>query len=95
MRATPCRPRRRRPSRASQRPVLRGVLEVLVFAVLDPADMRWFGGELVGWSAQAVYTLAFLAFWAVIALASSLTLLLAVLPADEVKPARRAPGWPR
>lgn len=72
-----------------------GVLELLVFAVVDPSELRWFGAAPVELSAQAVYTLAFLAFWAVIALASSLTLLLAVLPADEVKPARRAPGWPR
>lgn len=56
--------------------LMAGVLEMLVFSVLDPADMRWFGGELIGWSAQAVYTVSFLIFWAVMATATGLTALL-------------------
>lgn len=72
-----------------------GVLELLVFAVVDPGELRWFGAAPVELSPQAVYTLSFLVFWGVLALASSLTLLLASLPAEDVKPARRAPGWPR
>lgn len=72
-----------------------GVLELLVFAVVDPTELRWFGAAPVELSAQAVYTLAFLVFWAVIALAASLALLLVSLPGEEVRPARRAPGWPR
>jgi hypothetical protein len=72
-----------------------GVLEALVFAVIDPGDLRWFGAAPVQLSAQAVYTVSFLIFWAVIALGASLALLLASLPADEVKPERRSPGWPR
>lgn len=72
-----------------------GVLELLVFAVVDPGELRWFGAAPIELSAQAVYTLSFLIFWGVAALGSTLALLLASLPADEVRPARRAPGWPR
>ena len=54
-----------------------GVLEMLVFAQVDPADLHGFGASGVAWSPQAVYTVAFLAFWAVIAVASSVTLWLA------------------
>lgn len=72
-----------------------GVMELLVFAVVDPGDLRWFGAAPIELSAQAIYTLSFLIFWGVIALASSLALLLVNLPTDEVRPARRAPGWPR
>lgn len=72
-----------------------GVLEALVFAVVDPAELRWFGAAPVQLSAQAVYTVSFLIFWAVVALGSSLALLLVNLPGGEVRPSRHAPGWPR
>jgi len=72
-----------------------GVLEALVFAVVDPRELRWFGAAPVELSAQAVYTVSFLIFWGVCALGASLSLLLVNLPPDDVKPARRAPGWPR
>ena len=72
-----------------------GVLEALVFAVVDPAELRWFGGAPIELSAQAIYTLSFLIFWGVIALGASLALLLVSLPADEAWPQRRSPGWPR
>lgn len=72
-----------------------GVLEALVFAVVDPHELRWFGGAPVELSAQAVYTASFLIFWGVVALGASLALLLVNLPADEAKPHRRSPGWPR
>lgn len=71
-----------------------GVLEMLVFAVIDPGDMRWFGAEPMALSAHAVYTASFLIFWGVIALGASLALLL-VNPPDEGKSARHASGWPR
>ena len=72
-----------------------GVLEALVFAVVDPHELRWFGGAPVELSAQAVYTVSFLIFWGVVALGASLALLLVNLPVDEAKPQRRSPGWPR
>jgi hypothetical protein len=60
-----------------------GVLEMLVFAVIDPADLRWFGGAAIGWSAQAIYTVTFLMFWAAIATAGAMSALLAV-ESDEL-----------
>ncbi|RZI94341.1 MAG: hypothetical protein EOP39_30570 [Rubrivivax sp.] len=72
-----------------------GVLEALVFAVVDPHELRWFGAAPVELPAQAVYTCGFLIFWGVVALGASLTLLLVNLPEDEARPARRSPGWPR
>lgn len=53
-----------------------GVLEMVVFALVDPADLRWFGGETIDLEPRAVYTLAFLVFWAVISIGSALSLLL-------------------
>ncbi len=53
-----------------------GVAEMLVFAVLDPMDLRWFGGEPLGLGRQAVYTLTFLIFWLLFSVGASVTLLL-------------------
>lgn len=63
--------------------VCAGVLEMLVFAVVDPADLHWFGGPPIEWSAQAVYTVTFLIFWTAVASAGALSALLA-LEASEV-----------
>ncbi len=38
------------------------ILEVAVFALVDPLELSWGGGPL-GWSRQAVYTVAFFTFW--------------------------------
>jgi hypothetical protein len=51
-----------------------GVLEMLVFSQVDPAELHGLGASGAGWSPQAIYTLAFLAFWAVISVASAVTL---------------------
>lgn len=56
-----------------------GVLEVLVFAMVDPQDLQWFG-QPVGLSRQGVYTVAFFVFWGVTMLASGLTTLLSISP---------------
>jgi hypothetical protein len=56
--------------------LMAGVLEMLVFAVIDPSDMRWFGGASVEWSRQAIYSISFLIFWVLISTAAALTLLL-------------------
>ncbi len=56
--------------------LMAGVLEVLVFALVDPGELHWLGGAPIVASRQAVYTLAFLAFWAVIAAAGAITALL-------------------
>ena len=60
-----------------------GVLEMLVFAVVDPHDLRWFGGPSIDWPAVAIYSVTFLMFWGAIATAGALTALLS-LTADEV-----------
>lgn len=51
-------------------------LQAVVFAVVDPRELLWFGSPLA-WSRQAVYTAAFFLFWGCSALASGLTALLA------------------
>lgn len=53
-----------------------GVLEVLVFVVVDPASLQWFGIEPLRWPVQAVYTVTFLIFWGVIATSAAFTRLL-------------------
>ena len=62
--------------------LMAGVMELLVFALVDPQDMHWFGHSFAA-SRQAVYTLGFFAFWFVISLSGALTLFLS-LPANEV-----------
>jgi hypothetical protein len=56
-----------------------GVTEMLVFAMVDPQDLQWFGHPLA-MSRQAVYTLAFFAFWILTMTSSVLTTLLAMSP---------------
>jgi apolipoprotein N-acyltransferase len=50
-----------------------GAMALLVFAHVDPSDLHWASGARLAWSRQAVYTLAFFAFWAVIAAACALS----------------------
>ena len=59
-----------------------GVLEVLVFALVDPHELHWGGTPLL-WSRGAVYTVAFFRFWGIAVVSRGVTALLA-LPADEV-----------
>jgi hypothetical protein len=56
-----------------------GLLEVVVFAVVDPQDLHWFG-RAVEMSRQGVYTLAFFVFWGITMVSSALTTLLARSP---------------
>lgn len=56
-----------------------GVLEMLVFALVDPADLHWFGHPLA-LSREGVYTLAFFVFWALTMASSALTTLLSLSP---------------
>jgi hypothetical protein len=57
--------------------LMAGVLEALLFAVVDPNDLRWFGGPSIDWSRQAIYTVTFLIFWGVMSISGALTALLA------------------
>jgi hypothetical protein len=65
------------------------VLDALVFAVVDPGDLRWFGGPSIGWSALTIYSVTFLIFWVGVSAAGMLTLLLS-LSADEINGAPAA-----
>ncbi len=59
--------------------IVAGLLEILVFGLVDPEDLHWFGQPLA-LSRQGVYTLAFFAFWLLTMLSSALTTLLAMSP---------------
>lgn len=56
-----------------------GVLEMLVFAMVDPQDLQWFG-QPVALPRLGVYTVAFFLFWLITMLSSALTTLLAMSP---------------
>jgi hypothetical protein len=58
------------------------VLEMVVFALVDPSDLHWSGSPLA-LSREAVYTLAFFVFWGLTMASSALTTLLA-LPSTEL-----------
>ncbi|MBN9371546.1 hypothetical protein JNX00_14045 [Hydrogenophaga sp. YM1] len=64
--------------------LMAGVLEMLVFAVVDPGELHWQGVAL-DWSRPAVYTVAFFVFWAVTAVACSLSLWLALPPQEALR----------
>ncbi len=52
------------------------VLEIGVFAFVDPTALHTVGGAALQWSETAVYSLAFFFFWAATAAACALTVLL-------------------
>ena len=76
--------------------VMAGVMEALIFAVIDPADLHWFGGEVFDWPRPATYTVSFLIFWFVISLSGAITALLMTEPDDALRErVRRArKEWP-
>ena len=57
--------------------LMAGVLEMLLFAVLDPQSLQWFGQPLQ-LSREAVYTLSFFIIWLLTMASSGLTILLAM-----------------
>jgi hypothetical protein len=62
--------------------LLAGVLEMLVFALVDPSQLHWHG-QALEWSREAVYTVSFFVFWAVIAASGALTAVLVTPAADD------------
>lgn len=60
------------------------LLELAVFALVDPHDLQW-AGQPLGWSRLGAYSAAFFLFWAVSTVGCALTALLV----------RRAAGPPR
>ena len=73
--------------------LMAGVLEMLVFSVVDPGTLHWFGSDPITLSRTAIYSLAFFVFWLAISLAGALTALLQRTP-DELNetPSRMWPG---
>ena len=64
-----------------------GILEMVVFALVDPESLHGFFGEELSLSRAAIYTLAFFLFWAAAAAAASISLWLA-----EAQPGRPRQG---
>jgi len=60
--------------------VAAAVLEALVFAVVDPADLHGLGGGALGWSRATTYSLGFLVFWATTGAACAVTAWLVAAP---------------
>lgn len=56
--------------------VMAAVLDALVFVIVDPNTLHWFGTEPFRASASAVYSIAFLVFWLVISTSGAITHLL-------------------
>jgi len=55
--------------------LMAGVMEILVFSMVDPEDLQWFGQQLE-FSRQGIYTMAFFAFWLIIGISGALSVLL-------------------
>ncbi len=70
--------------------MMAGVLEGLVFSVVDPTELR-FGPYPIDASPQAVYSVAFLAFWALLSTSGALTALLWIDPDAQEAPPREPP----
>jgi hypothetical protein len=56
--------------------LMAGVVEMVVFAMVDPQDLHWINGAPVQLSTKGIYTLAFFFFWGAISMAGALTSLL-------------------
>jgi len=62
-----------------------GLLEMLVFALVDPQDLHW-AGQALPLSSQGIYTVGFFLFWILAMVASGLTALLAMTPNEVNHP---------
>jgi hypothetical protein len=58
--------------------VMAGVLEMLLFVVVDPASLQWFGAEPIEWSSSTLYSVTFFIFWGVMSTSAAITQLLAM-----------------
>lgn len=56
--------------------LMAGVLEMMVFSVVNPSDLQVLGLDGMQWSSRTIYSVSFLVFWAVISAASAITWLL-------------------
>lgn len=58
-----------------------GVMEMLVFAAVDPLEISWLE-QFAPVSRLGVCSIAFFLFWAIIMMASAMTSLLALTPSE-------------
>lgn len=65
--------------------LMAAVLEMVVFALVDPESLRWFGGDALDLSPRAVYTLAFFVFWVIATVGGALAVLLCA-SSDDINP---------
>ncbi len=63
--------------------LMAGVVEMVVFAMVDPQDLHWVGGAPVALSASAIYSLAFFFFWAAFVAAGIMMATLIRTPAAD------------
>ena len=59
--------------------LMAGVMEIAVFAMVDPQDLHLFN-QTIDVSRQGIYTLSFFIFWIVCAASSCLSLFLYIEP---------------
>jgi hypothetical protein len=71
-----------------------GLVEMVVFAFVDPQQLHGLNGEPLELSRPAVYTLAFFAFWIATMASSALTTLLARSPFEVNRCPLPADGRP-
>lgn len=74
--------------------MMAGVMEGLVFSLVDPTDLRWMGQIPIEASPLAVYSASFLAMWGVIATSGALTALLWIDPDAAERPREPLPELP-
>ena len=72
--------------------LMAGVTLALVFSLVDPADLTWFGAEMQ-LSRKTVYSLSFFALWLLFSVSNAITALLVVAPESSAPPHPRM--WPR
>ena len=79
--------------------LMAAVLEMVVFALIDPADLRSFDGAPLALARTEIYAVAFLIFWAAGTLSSALTTMLARSPFEldrcTLEPVERPVGCPK
>jgi len=71
--------------------LLAGIQEMLVFALVDPEDLKWAGAPLP-LSRMGIYSIAFLVFWGLMVLATALTMLLSLSSSEVNQHGAVVPG---
>lgn len=61
--------------------LMAGITEMLIFALIDPESLQWFGQPLQ-LSREGTYTIAFFVFWGIIMVSSALSTLLSLSAAE-------------